>query len=268
MPTWIEAGLWGWLSGSALLLGAAIGWYVRLPMRITAAIMSFGSGVLISALSFDLMDEAQTRGGLMPTAAGFVLGASIYGGLNWFLARRGAKHRKRSSEKQPSEAEHEGSGTAIALGALLDGIPESIVIGTSMLAGGEVSTVAVIAIFLSNLPEGLSSSIGWKRAGRSMGYVLGVWLGIALISGGAAVLGYTAFRGVDPAITAMVTALAAGAILSMLVDTMIPEAFEETHALAGMITVLGFVCAFTLSKLDERSSAQAQRHTEQASRTQ
>ena len=84
MPTWIEAGLWGWLSGSALLLGAAIGWYVRLPMRITAAIMSFGSGVLISALSFDLMDEAQTRGGLMPTAAGFVLGASIYGGLNWF----------------------------------------------------------------------------------------------------------------------------------------------------------------------------------------
>ena len=137
-----------------------------------------------------------------------------------------------------------------------------------MLAGGEVSTVAVIAIFLSNLPEGLSSSIGWKRAGRSMGYVLGVWLGIALISGGAAVLGYTAFRGVDPAITAMVTALAAGAILSMLVDTMIPEAFEETHALAGMITVLGFVCAFTLSKLDERSSAQAQRHTEQASRTQ
>jgi ZIP family zinc transporter len=256
MPEWIMAGLWGWLSGSALLLGALVGWYVSLPVRLTASVMSFGSGVLISALSFDLMDEAQARGGLVPTAAGFVLGATVYGGLNWLLATRGAKHRKRSTIKQPSEDEHGGSGTAIALGALLDGIPESIVIGTSMLAGGKVSTVAVIAIFLSNLPEGLSSAIGWKKAGRSMGYVLGVWLGIALLSGVASVVGYTAFREVDPAVTAMVTALAAGAILSMLVDTMIPEAFEETHALAGLVTVLGFVCAFSLSKLDERSSAQ------------
>jgi ZIP family zinc transporter len=237
-------------------MGSLLGWYVRLPLKLTASVMSFGSGVLISALSFDLMDEAQERGGLLATAGGFVAGALVYTGLNWVLARRGAKHRKRSSGKQPSEGEHAGSGTAIALGALLDGIPESIVIGTTMLAGGSVSTVAVIAIFISNLPEGLSSSIGMKKAGRSVGYVFGLWCSIAAISGFAAVLGYSAFAHVPEAITSLVTAVAAGAMLAMLVDTMIPEAFEETHALAGIVTVLGFLCAFTLSKLDDAGTGQ------------
>jgi ZIP family zinc transporter len=138
---------------------------------------------------------------------------------------------------------------AIAVGALLDGIPETIGIGTTMLAGTSVSAVAVIAIFISNLPEGLSSSIGMKRAGRSITYVLGLWFVIAFVSGLAALAGYVGFRNVDPGLTAAVTAIAAGAMLAMLADTMIPEAFEETHSLAGLVTVLGFLCAFTLSKL-------------------
>jgi ZIP family zinc transporter len=254
MQTWIVAGCWGWLAGSALLIGAAMGWFFALPVRLTASVMAFGSGVLISALSFDLMDEAQRRGGLLWTGVGFVLGALTFTGLNWLVSRRGAKHRKSARGKQPSEQEQAGSGVAIALGALLDGIPESIVIGTTLLAGGSVSSVAVAAIFISNLPEGLSSAIGMKRAGRSLGYVLGLWLGIAFISGAASVLGYTAFRQVDPATTSLVTATAAGAMLAMLVDTMIPEAFEEAHALAGLITVVGFLCAFALSKIDAPSA--------------
>jgi ZIP family zinc transporter len=255
VATWLVAGAWGWLSGSALLIGAALGWFLRLPVRMTAAVMSFGSGVLISALSFDLMDEAQRNGGLLATAVGFVGGAAVYSGLNWALAHYGAKHRKRSGDdKQPSEQEQTGSGMAIALGALLDGIPESIVIGTTMLAGGNVSAVAVVAIFISNLPEGLSSSIGMKKAGRSLAYVMGLWFGIAFLCGLAAMLGYAGFQNVDPGLTATITAVAAGAMLAMLVDTMIPEAFAETHTLAGLITVIGFLCAFTLSKLDERAS--------------
>jgi ZIP family zinc transporter len=249
MPAWLSAGLFGWLAGSALLLGAGLGWFVRLPVRAVAAVMAFGSGVLISALSFELMDEAQRRGGLLSSGMGFLAGAAFFTLANWLVSRRGGKHRKRSG-KQPSESEHGGSGLAIAIGALLDGIPESIVIGTTMLAGGQVSKVAVIAIFVSNLPEGLSSSTGMKKAGRSLGYVFGLWSAIALISGAASVIGYVAFGGVDPSIVSMVTAVAAGAILAMLIDTMIPEAFEEAHGSAGLIAVVGFLCAFTLSKLD------------------
>jgi ZIP family zinc transporter len=251
LPTWLLAGLWGLVAGSALLVGAAAGYFARVPQRLIASIMAFGSGVLISALSFDLMDEAYKRGGFDSTAIGFVSGAAVYTLANWWLAHKGAKHRKRSGAQQPSEQEHSGSGMSIAIGALLDGIPESIVIGVSMIKGGSVSSVAVIAIFLSNLPEGLSSSAGMKKAGRTAKYIFGVWAGIAVVSGIAALAGYAVFSRFSEEVIAGTTALAAGAILAMLSDTMIPEAFEEAHNFAGLITVLGFLIAFILTKLNE-----------------
>ena len=251
IPLWAQAGFWGLVAGAALLVGAAIAWFVEVPQRLIAAVMAFGSGVLISALSFELMDVAYKQGGFDSTASGFIGGAALYTLANWLLARYGARHRKRSNGRQPSEQDVDGSGAAIAVGALLDGIPESIVIGLSMLKGGVVSTVAVTAIFLSNLPEGLSSAAGMKKAGRPARYVFGVWGAIAAISGLASLAGYTVFRGVSAEIVAATTAVAAGAILSMLVDTMIPEAFEETHDFAGLITVAGFLAAFVLSKLGE-----------------
>lgn len=247
----MQAGLWGLLSGSALLIGAAIGYFVPLRQRIIAAIMAFGSGVLISALSFDLMDEAYHRGGFVATAFGFMAGAGIYTCANWLLARQGARHRKRSGHQQTTEAQENGSGLALAIGALIDGIPESIVIGISMISGGTVSMVAVAAIFLSNLPEGLSSSAGMKKAGRTKTYVFGVWLSIALISGVASVAGYSLFSGFPPEVIAATTALAAGAILAMLSDTMMPEAYESGHNFTGIITVAGFLLAFILSRLAE-----------------
>ncbi|HEY0071492.1 MAG TPA: ZIP family zinc transporter [Chloroflexia bacterium] len=251
MPTWLQAGLWGLVAGSALLIGAAIGYFARVPQRWIAAIMAFGSGVLISALSFDLMDEAYKRGGFVATATGFLGGALVYTAANWYLAKQGAKHRKRSGyeAQQPSESEDSGSGTAIAVGALLDGVPESIVIGLSMIEGGLVSLVAVVAIFLSNIPEGLSSASGMKKAGRSPLYVFGVWGGIAAISGVAALVGFSLFSGLPVEVSAATTAVAAGAILAMLADTMIPEAFEQAHNFAGLVTVAGFLSAFVLTKM-------------------
>ena len=246
----LRAGLWGCVAGGALLVGAALAYFFNVPKRLIAGIMAFGSGVLISALAFNLMDEAYRRGGFDSTAAGFLGGALVYTAANWFLAQKGAKHRKRSGGQQPSESEDEGSGMAIAVGALLDGIPESIVIGLSMLQGGVVSSVAVMAIFLSNIPEGLSSAAGMKKAGRTPLYIFGVWGGIALLSGLAAFAGYSIFGQFSDDVIAATTAVAAGAILAMLADTMIPEAFDEAHNFAGLITVAGFLLAFILTKLE------------------
>jgi len=249
IPLWLQAGFWGTVAGGALLIGAAIGYYVRVPQRLIAGIMAFGSGVLISALSFELMEEAYNKGGFTATAFGFLGGAAVYTGANWLLAHKGAKHRKRSGDQQPSESKNSGSGLAIAVGALLDGIPESIVIGLSMVSGGAVSLVAVAAIFLSNIPEGLSSASGMKNAHRSRAYIFGIWGGIAVVSALAALIGYSVFQNFTVEVTSATTAVAAGAILAMVADTMIPEAFENTHNLTGLIAVAGFLAAFALSKL-------------------
>ena len=194
------------------------------------------------------MDEAYKMGGLTSSATGLLSGAIVFTGINYLLSLKGARHRKRSGNMQPREEESDGSGLTLAIGALIDGIPESIVIGLSMLRGSSVSMVALMAIFISNLPEGLSSAAGMKNAGRSASYIFGVWGSIAFISGLSAIAGYTVFDSFPPDVIAASTAFAAGAILAMIADTMIPEAFETTRDFTGLITVAGFFIAFLLTK--------------------
>lgn len=240
-----DAGLaltWGLASGSALLIGALIGIYVKLPHRAVALIMGFGSGILVSVIAFDLMDEAFAHAGLLWVVGGFLGGAALFTAASLYLAARGAKHRKRSTRKPNSD-----NAMAIAVGSLIDNIPESIVIGLSLIDGEGVAIATFAAIFLSNIPEGLSSSAGMKSAGRKVGSILTIWIIAMAMSGVLALLGYTVFAGLPIEATATMQAIGAGALLAMIADTMIPEAFEETHSAAGLIVAIGFVTGFALS---------------------
>jgi ZIP family zinc transporter len=240
---------WGFVAGFALVIGAVAGFYANIPQRVIAGIMAFGSGILISTLSLELMEEAFDKGGFTSTGIGFVGGALVYTIANIIISNAGAKHRKRSGDRHVEEAKSGGSGMALAVGALLDGIPESIVIGLSLLEGGKVSAVAVTAIFLSNIPESLSSATGMKKAGRSKWYIFGLWSAICVILALSSLAGFAIFSHFPPNVISGTLAVAAGAILAMIADTMIPEAFELTHNYTGLITVLGFLAAFVLSKL-------------------
>jgi ZIP family zinc transporter len=207
--------------------------------------MSFGCGILISAVAYDLIFEGFRAAGLRPVVLGAVAGSISYAVANFLVSRQGARHRKRSGEQQTDAAE--GGGLAIAIGSLLDGVPESVVLGVSLLGGTGVSVPVFAAVFLSNFPEGLSSASGMRKAGRSKAYVFGLWTGIALISGLAALLGAAFLGDTSPGLVALVQAVAAGALLTMVADTMIPEAVEGEHGAAGLLVVLGLLVAFFLS---------------------
>ncbi len=237
-----EAAFWGFVGGAALLIGAVAGIYLPASKRLIGLIMAFGSGVLISALTFELMREAYDTGGATAAVLGLLAGSLVFFCGDWLIDRRGG-HRRKS----PNGPQAGAGATALVLGALLDGIPESAAIGVSLIGGGSVGVAVVAAVFLSNIPESLSASAGMKATGRSTRYILGLWLAVLLASTVAAALGFGVLSGADPAVTAAIQAFAAGAILTMLADTMVPEAVEHAGALVGLLTVLGFAAAFLLS---------------------
>ena len=239
----LEAGFWGLVGGVALLVGAAIGLVRAIPSRAIGLVMAFGAGVLISALAFELTADAFESSGGTAVVLGLLGGAVTFYVGDLVLDHRGAEHRKRSGGQQA-----EGAAGAIVLGALLDGIPESVAIGVSLLGGGTVGVTVVAAVFLSNIPESLSAATGLRKAGHSDRWILGLWAGVALLSALAAAVGYAALGGADPAVVATIQAFAAGAILTMLADTMMPEAFENGGSSVGLVTTLGFVLAFLLSR--------------------
>lgn len=251
VPAWAEASLWGLAAGAGLLLGAAGGYFLPLPHRTIATIMAFGGGVLLAVLAFELVEEAVMYGGIGPTAAGVFGGATLFSAVNWQLSRYGARHRKRCGGcvTQPTEAEVPGSGLAIAVGALMDGIPESMVLGFGVIGGLGIGGSVLVGFFVANLPQGLSSAAGMKQAGRKVRYIFGVWTTILVASGVAAWLGYTVVGRLAPWSVGVSVALAAGGVLAMLAETMIPEAFEKAPSFMGLITATGFLLAFTLTRL-------------------
>jgi ZIP family zinc transporter len=248
MPVWLSAGLWGLLGASSLIVGAALAFMLNLPRWVTAGIMSFGCGVLISAVAYDLLEDGFQEGGILPIVGGAIAGSIAYALADWLVSRKGGHCRKQSGDGEQQNAS-EGGGLAIAIGSLLDGVPESTVLGLGLLAGNGVSLAMLGAIFLSNLPEGLSSALGMKAAGRSRTYIFGLWLTIVVASALASSIGAAAFGGAPPQVVAAVNAIAAGALLTMVVNTMIPEAVKGEQKLAGSLVVLGLLVAFALSNV-------------------
>jgi len=242
----MTAFFWGAVGGAALVIGALAAIWFEPGRRVLGAVMAFGAGVLISAVAFDLVEEAfETSAGAGRVASGLFAGALTFFVGDALIDRMGGANRKSSGGEQA-----EGSGLAIVLGAVLDGIPESIVLGVGLIDGTGVSVPFIAAVFLSNLPEGLAATTGLLRSRWSRAHVLALWGAVALVSALAALLGFVAFDGVSPGTVAFVLSFAGGAILTMLADTMMPEAFENEGRLVGLLTTAGFALAFALHTID------------------
>ena len=237
---------WGLLAASSLVFGALVALRFRIGLRATGLIMGFGAGVLISAVSFDLVAEAAAMSSGQGTIAfGLFAGCAVFAGGDWLIDRWGGSERKDAEGTDES-----GSSLAIVLGTVLDGIPESMVIGLTIYEGGAVGAAFLTAVFVSNLPEAISSTSGLVSSGWERMRILWMWIAIAVVSALASLAGYVVFQDSSPDTVAFVLAFAAGAILTMLADTMMPEAFEHGGKLAGIVTTLGFAVAFAIHSIE------------------
>lgn len=241
-----EAFLWGSFAAASLLVGAVIAMFVHLPRRVLGIIMAFGVGVLISAVAFELAEEAFHQiGASIWLAAGLLLGALTFFFGDAIIDRFGGRHRKRASGPDDNN-----SGAAIVLGSILDGIPESIVLGLGILHGGSVSIAMMVAVFLSNLPEAIGATAGLRKSGWKRISLIGMWTLVVVISGLASLAGYGVLNNAPAEVSAFTLAFSAGALLTMLADTMMPEAYRDSGQAAGIVTTLGFGIAFWISMVN------------------
>jgi ZIP family zinc transporter len=234
---------WGALAASSLIIGALLGLVRPWPDRVVGIVLAFGAGALISAVSFDLAQEGAQIGSGYAVALGLAVGALTYYVANAVVERIG---RPRSG--RPSAPAGDG-GLSLALGAFLDGIPEQLVLGIGLAVGDGVSVGLLAAIFISNLPEAVGSATEMRSAGRTRGSIALIWILVAAICAVATVAGYGIADSVSGDFQAAIDGFAAGALLVMLIDSMIPEAARRGGNVAGLVTVLGFAVAAALSSV-------------------
>jgi ZIP family zinc transporter len=241
-----EAFAWGAIASASLILGGLIALRLRVSNLVLGLVMAFGAGVLISAVAYELVLEAfETSDAGSAVALGLFAGCAAFSIGDWLIDRMGGEGRKRSGGQQAG-----GSALAIVLGIVLDGIPESVVIGLGLLAGEGVSAAVIAAVFLSNLPEAIAATTGLSRAGWARARILGLWLLVTAVAGVASLAGYALLEDASANTIAFVLAFAGGAVLTMLADTMMPEAFEHGGKLVGVFTTVGFAIAFAISALE------------------
>jgi ZIP family zinc transporter len=237
----IEAFLWGAVAASALLVGALIAYVVTPSVKLIAVVMALGAGLLIGSIAFELIDEALKTAAVARVGLFTLIGAATFTLGNWLLDRHGGGDRKDSEGAQAS-----GSPLAIVFGSVLDGIPESFVLGLTVLQGG-VSLALLVGIVLSNLPEGLSSSSGLRIAGWPRARVVKMWLLVIAVSAVSAALGYLLLDPASGRTGAFAQGFAAGALLAMITDTMLPESYTVEQVSTGALVAIGFAVSLMLS---------------------
>jgi zinc transporter, ZIP family len=233
---------WGALAASSLLIGAIIAIVVPISLRVIGLIMGFGAGVLISAVAFDLVEdsfELADSGGVV--AVGLLVGCLTFSGGNYLIGKMGGSQRK-----DPTGGEDDEGPLALVLGTVLDGIPESMVIGLTLVGGESIGVSYLAAVFLSNLPEGISATQGLLRRRWSKAHVFALWVLVVVASALASLAGYVFLDTASGDVVAFVQSFAGGAILTMLADTMMPEGYEYGGKGVGVLTTLGFILAYGL----------------------
>ncbi|MFL8938515.1 ZIP family metal transporter [Rossellomorea oryzaecorticis] len=239
-----QAALWGGVASLSLFLGALLGIHFKIPKKITAFIMAFGTGLIIGSATFDLLSEAGGNANILHITIMFLAGAAVFTLFELWINKKGGSQRKRS-QKNP----HGHSGLAIYIGTLMDAIPESIIIGISFLGGQSVQWVFIIAIFISNFPEALSSSIGLKLDSYSTKKILVLWGSVVIVSSLSALLGYVFLEGAPESTEYIIGAFGAGGLLAMVSSTMLPEAFEEGGPIVGFVSALGIILSFIFTNI-------------------
>ncbi|MEZ5083140.1 MAG: hypothetical protein R2750_06800 [Bacteroidales bacterium] len=242
----LNAFLWGLLATSSLLLGGMIATRLNLSKRVIGLTLAFGAGALISAVAYELVFESVKMGkGTGYPAFGFFAGALIFFVSDNLIGKIGAKGGT------DMDATHKSNLVIpMVLGIILDGIPESIVIGLGIFEGGTVSMAMLVAVFISNLPESIAGSSGMKAGGWARGKIQFLWLIIALICAVSTVAGFSFFSQASNDWLSFIQSFAGGAILMMLANSMIPEAYEQGGKLAGMFTILGFFISVAIVILE------------------
>jgi zinc transporter, ZIP family len=239
-----RAFLVGGFAASSLLLGALIAFVRPIRERTLGLVMAFGAGVLVSAVAYDLVGSAFQAAGGVRIPSGLLAGALVFFVGDLLIDRAGGADRK--SIRGPTQ----GQPMAIVLGAVLDGIPESLVLGLGLLNGEGVSVTLFVAVLLSNLPEAIAATTGLLARGNGRAQILRMWSLVVLVSAVSSMLGFVLLDAAPNSLIAFVQAFGGGAILTMLADTMMPEAFEHGGPVAGLATTLGFTLAFLLASLE------------------
>jgi ZIP family zinc transporter len=234
---------WGAIATSSLVFGALLGIARTWPGRLIGLVLAFGAGALISAVSFELAAEGIEAAGTRPVAIGLALGALTYFVCDLVIERRA------SGGRAGARGARGEAGAALALGAFLDGIPEQLVLGIGLAAGEGVSIGLLVAIYVSNLPEAIGSASGMRAAGHSRARISGLWVGVAVLCTIATGAGYALADATAGDFKGAVNGFAAGALVVMLIDSMIPEARESSGRIAGLAATLGFALATGLSAL-------------------
>lgn len=244
-PVWAAAA-WGALAASSLLLGVLLAMVKSWSERLVGLVLAFGAGALIAAVSFELAEEGLRAAGPVPVAVGLACGALTYFLLEQPIDRSASKSSSSSGQDRPAGAR---LGSALALGAVLDGVPEQLVLGVGLAAGPGISVALLVAVYVSNLPEAIGSAAEMRAAGHTVGSIWRLWISVAVACTAATVVGYAVAEATAGFWTGTIYGFAAGALLVMLIDSMIPGATERSGPTAGLATVLGFAIAAGLSTL-------------------